>query len=252
MVASKSIKSRMYTFLGLTIFPLEVDMVTSKSIKSRMYTFSPMMVSNSRKHHCRVRPYTREVLVISTNLDIQKNHYPLDFTNRRGVEARIKNTWYNQGSKDLSRVGSNKWYQSLLRVSHKKNIPRSKILFRPHNHTPLYSFKMAGSDNDSDDASAHSEATIPQQQQNIQPQIITTVSNNNAKFPYLKKDDLKRTGRDHDGRVIILPPTTADEHIAVQRESKARTTLLQSIPDDHVADFHYMDDARDIWSASQS
>ncbi|GJX13583.1 hypothetical protein Tco_0205341 [Tanacetum coccineum] len=62
-----------------------------------MYTFSPMMVANSRKHHCRVRPYTREVLVISTNLDIQKNHYPLDFTNRRGVEARIKNTWYNQG-----------------------------------------------------------------------------------------------------------------------------------------------------------
>nr|GEY89360.1 ribonuclease H-like domain, reverse transcriptase, RNA-dependent DNA polymerase [Tanacetum cinerariifolium] len=43
-----------------------------------------------------------------------------------------------------------------------------------------------------------------------------------------------RTGRDHDGRVIILPPTTADEHIAVQRESKARTTLLQSIPDDRM------------------
>ncbi|GJY66533.1 hypothetical protein Tco_0468771 [Tanacetum coccineum] len=72
-------------------------MVASKSIKSRMYTFPPMMVSNSRKHHYRVRPYTREVLVISTNLDIQKNHYPLDFTNRREVEARIKNTWYNQG-----------------------------------------------------------------------------------------------------------------------------------------------------------
>ncbi|GKC55083.1 hypothetical protein Tco_1077828 [Tanacetum coccineum] len=82
---------------GLTNFPLEVDMVTSKSTKSRMYTFSPMMVANSRKHHCRVRSYTREVLVISTNLDIQKNHYPLDFRNRRGDEARIKNTWYNQG-----------------------------------------------------------------------------------------------------------------------------------------------------------
>ncbi|GJW69271.1 putative ribonuclease H-like domain-containing protein [Tanacetum coccineum] len=134
-----------------------------------------------------------------------------------------------------------------------------------------------GSDNDSDDASVHSEATIPQQQRNNQPQYITTVSNNNAKFPYLKKDEyevwamkmeywitnndmniwkviqngnsLKRTGRDCDGRVIILPPTTVDEHIAVQRESKARTTLLQSIPDDHVADFHYMDDARDIWNA---
>nr|GEZ42628.1 ribonuclease H-like domain-containing protein [Tanacetum cinerariifolium] len=58
-----------------------------------------------------------------------------------------------------------------------------------------------------------------------------------------------KTGRDHDRRVIIPPPTTADEHITVQRESKARTTLLQSIPDDHVADFHYIDDARDIWNA---
>ncbi|GKB28882.1 ribonuclease H-like domain-containing protein, partial [Tanacetum coccineum] len=63
-------------------------------------------------------------------------------------------------------------------------------------------------------------------------------------------NNLKRTRRDRDRRVIIsstLP--TQDEHIVVQRESKARTTLLQSIPDDHVADFHYMDDARDIWNA---
>nr|GEX37147.1 BEL1-like homeodomain protein 4 [Tanacetum cinerariifolium] len=89
-----------------------------------------------------------------------------------------------------------------------------------------------GSDNDSDDVSIHNEATNTQQQQpNLQPQIITTVSNNNAEFPYLKKDE---TERDHDGRVIILPPMTAEEHIAVQRESKARTTLLQSIPDDHM------------------
>nr|GEV17123.1 ribonuclease H-like domain-containing protein [Tanacetum cinerariifolium] len=60
---------------------------------------------------------------------------------------------------------------------------------------------------------------------------------------------MKRTGRDHDGSVIILPPTTTEEHIVVQRKLKARTTLLQSIPDDHVADFHYLDDARDIWNA---
>ncbi|GJV98841.1 putative ribonuclease H-like domain-containing protein [Tanacetum coccineum] len=60
-------------------------------------------------------------------------------------------------------------------------------------------------------------------------------------------NNLKRTRRDHDGRVIILPPTTADEHIAVQRESKARTTFLQSIPDDfYCGYFHFMDDARDI------
>ncbi|GJR31115.1 hypothetical protein Tco_1107347, partial [Tanacetum coccineum] len=108
------------------------------------------------------------------------------------------------------------------------------------NLVPTSRILCPGSDNESDDASVHSEATIPQQQRNIQPQIITTVSNNNAKFPYLKKDEyefwamkmqywitnndmniwkvvqnsnsLKRTGRDRDGRVIILPPTTADEH----------------------------------------
>ncbi|GJZ74561.1 ribonuclease H-like domain-containing protein [Tanacetum coccineum] len=79
------------------------------------------------------------------------------------------------------------------------------------------------------------------------------VSNNNAKFPDLKKDEyevwamkmeywitnndmniskviqngnnLKRTRRDHDGR---------------------------SIPDDHVANFHYMDDAMDIWNAAKA
>nr|GEV80563.1 hypothetical protein [Tanacetum cinerariifolium] len=62
-------------------------------------------------------------------------------------------------------------------------------------------------------------------------------------------NNLKRTERDSDRGLIILPLTTAEEHLAVQRESKARTTLLQSIPDDHIADFHYMDDARDIWNS---
>nr|GEV20015.1 putative ribonuclease H-like domain-containing protein [Tanacetum cinerariifolium] len=137
--------------------------------------------------------------------------------------------------------------------------------------------QLVFTDNESDDASVHNEATSTQQQPNIQPQILTTVSNNNAKFPYLKKDEyevwamkmeywitnndmniwkviqigniMKRTRKDRDGRVIILPLTTTKEYIVVQRESKARTTLLQSIPDDHVADFHYMDDARDIWNA---
>ncbi|GJY72106.1 hypothetical protein Tco_0475809 [Tanacetum coccineum] len=40
-----------------------------------MYTFPPVMVSNSRKHHCCVRTYTRKVLVLSTNLEIQTKHY---------------------------------------------------------------------------------------------------------------------------------------------------------------------------------
>ena len=89
----------------------------------------------------------------------------------------------------------------------------------------------------------------------VQQQIVTTtVSNSNAKFPYLKKDEYeiwamkmeywisnsdhnlwnvilngnskKKIGRGQNENVIILPPVTAEEQIAVQRETKARTLLL--------------------------
>ncbi|GJS15142.1 hypothetical protein Tco_0409614 [Tanacetum coccineum] len=116
-----------------------------------------------------------------------------------------------------------------------------------------------------------------QSQQQFQQYHTTTVSNNNAKFPYLKKDEYetwamkmeywimnsdhnlwnivlngnsrKKTGRDPKGNIMILPPVSVEEHIAVQRETKARTILLQSLPEDHMADFHHLDDARDIWFA---
>nr|GEV31403.1 ribonuclease H-like domain-containing protein [Tanacetum cinerariifolium] len=101
----------------------------------------------------------------------------------------------------------------------------------------------AGSDNESDNASVHNEATNTQQHSNIQPHIITTVSNNKAKFPYLKKDEYEVWAMKMEYWI-----TNNDMNIW-KRESKARTTLLQSIPDDHVADFYYMDDAREIWNA---
>lgn len=59
----------------------------------------------------------------------------------------------------------------------------------------------------------------------------------------------KKTGKDPDGNITIFPPATADEVIVVQRENKARTILLQAVPDDHMGDFHYLDDAKDIWMA---
>ncbi|GJS33184.1 hypothetical protein Tco_0531566, partial [Tanacetum coccineum] len=59
----------------------------------------------------------------------------------------------------------------------------------------------------------------------------------------------KKTGRDPKGNIMILPPMSVKEHIAVQRETKARTILLQSLPEDHMADFYHLDDARDIWLA---
>ncbi|GJT21944.1 putative ribonuclease H-like domain-containing protein [Tanacetum coccineum] len=103
----------------------------------------------------------------------------------------------------------------------------------------------------------HSQTSQTTQSQQLQQYHTTTVSNNNAKFPYLKKEEYetwamkmeKKTGRDPKGNIMILPLVSVEEHIAVQRETKARTILLQSLPEDHMADFHHLDDARDIWLA---
>nr|GFC48592.1 xylulose kinase-1 [Tanacetum cinerariifolium] len=59
----------------------------------------------------------------------------------------------------------------------------------------------------------------------------------------------KSLERDSKGGIIILPPVSFEEHVAVQRETKARTLLLQSLPEDRMADFHHLDDAREIWLA---
>nr|GEU75489.1 xylulose kinase-1 [Tanacetum cinerariifolium] len=59
----------------------------------------------------------------------------------------------------------------------------------------------------------------------------------------------KSLGMDSKRGIIILPLVSFEEHVAVQKETKARTLLLQSLPEDHMADFHHLDDAREIWLA---
>nr|GFA89733.1 xylulose kinase-1 [Tanacetum cinerariifolium] len=59
----------------------------------------------------------------------------------------------------------------------------------------------------------------------------------------------KSLGRDSKRGIIILPHVSFEEHVAVKRETKARTLLLQSLLEDHMADFHHLDDAREIWLA---
>ncbi|GKB66029.1 hypothetical protein Tco_0927441 [Tanacetum coccineum] len=54
---------------------------------------------------------------------------------------------------------------------------------------------------------------------------------------------------DTQGVVKVLPPKTAEEILARERERKARTTLLMAILDDHLAKFHRMTDTKDIWDA---
>ncbi|GJR99448.1 putative ribonuclease H-like domain-containing protein [Tanacetum coccineum] len=57
---------------------------------------------------------------------------------------------------------------------------------------------------------------------------------------------------DTSGQIKILPPKTGEEVVAKERERKARTTLLMAIPEDHLAKFHKMTDAKEMWNAITS
>ncbi|GJZ52682.1 ribonuclease H-like domain-containing protein [Tanacetum coccineum] len=57
---------------------------------------------------------------------------------------------------------------------------------------------------------------------------------------------------DTSGQIKVLPPRTAEEIIARERERKARTTLLMALPEDHLAKFHKMTDAKEMWDAIKS
>ena len=104
-----------------------------------------------------------------------------------------------------------------------------------------------------------------------------TLSSNTTKIPMLKKDEYeiwamkmqnwiestdynlwnvilnggsaKKWTQDSKGAFTMLPPATAAEALAVQRENKARTTLLQAIPDDYIGEFHYIADPKQLWIA---
>ncbi|GJS80901.1 putative ribonuclease H-like domain-containing protein [Tanacetum coccineum] len=57
---------------------------------------------------------------------------------------------------------------------------------------------------------------------------------------------------DTDGVIRVLPPRTAEETLARERERKARTILLMALPEDHLAKFHKMTDAKYMWEAIKS
>ncbi|GJU95209.1 ribonuclease H-like domain-containing protein [Tanacetum coccineum] len=57
---------------------------------------------------------------------------------------------------------------------------------------------------------------------------------------------------DTSGQIKVLPPRTAEEIVARERERKARTTLLMALPEDHLAKLHKMTDAKEMWDANKS
>ncbi|GJS79115.1 ribonuclease H-like domain-containing protein [Tanacetum coccineum] len=57
---------------------------------------------------------------------------------------------------------------------------------------------------------------------------------------------------DTQGQIKVLPPRTAEEILARERERKAWTTLLMALLEDHLAKFHKMNDAKEMWEAIRS
>ncbi|GKE42800.1 hypothetical protein Tco_1470084 [Tanacetum coccineum] len=57
---------------------------------------------------------------------------------------------------------------------------------------------------------------------------------------------------DTNGLIKVLPPKTAEKTLAKERERKARTTLLMALPEDHLAKFHKMTNAKEMWEAIKS
>ncbi|GJT81022.1 hypothetical protein Tco_1055364 [Tanacetum coccineum] len=132
-----------------------------------------------------------------------------------------------------------------------------------------------------DEASFHEDASDngtasnkPKQQQQLIPST-TTISN--IKLLILKKEEYdiwamemehfleyidndvwkviqngnskKRISTGKDGVIRVLPPVSAAEIHAVEKERKARTILPMAIPKEHLRRFHRMDDAKEIWEA---
>ncbi|GJU51903.1 hypothetical protein Tco_1221458 [Tanacetum coccineum] len=88
------------------------------------------------------------------------------------------------------------------------------------------------------DENANIPPPVPPIQQT--PHALSTI-----KLPILKKGDTN-------GQIRVLPPKTAEEILVRERKRKARTTLLMSIPEDHLAKFHKMTDAKEMWEAIKS
>ncbi|GKA13947.1 putative ribonuclease H-like domain-containing protein [Tanacetum coccineum] len=85
------------------------------------------------------------------------------------------------------------------------------------------------------------------------PHTLSTI-----KLPILKKGEYDIWAMKmehylgHTDYPIWEPPKTAEEILARERERKARTSLLMSIPEDHLAKFHKITDAKEMWEAIKS
>ncbi|GJR49131.1 putative ribonuclease H-like domain-containing protein [Tanacetum coccineum] len=145
-------------------------------------------------------------------------------------------------------------------------------LSRKERNKPLQIYSMAGSEDDIPPPPPQTQTQTPTQQA---PHTVSTI-----KLPLLKKGEydiwamkmehyLAHTdypiweviqrgngpvivSTDTNGVIKVLPPKTAEEILARDRERKAMTTLLMALPEDHLTKFHKMTDAKEMWEAIKS
>nr|GEU79290.1 hypothetical protein [Tanacetum cinerariifolium] len=123
---------------------------------------------------------------------------------------------------------------------------------------------MTGDDNHDGDQPKTSNPAQP-----IPPPTSQTHTISSIKLPILKKGeyDIQAMKMEHylcytdypiwngpvsvttntNGMIKVLPPRTVKEVVARERERKARTTLLIALPEDHLAKFHKMADAKEMF-----
>ncbi|GKA65157.1 hypothetical protein Tco_0764864, partial [Tanacetum coccineum] len=180
---------------------------------------------------------------------------------RRGPEY----TWERKDQFKSSKTGNHTLYQEPLeKLLNKKND-------KPCLSSPTSRLNMSGPQDE------HPPPPPPPQETQQTPHTVSTI-----KLPILKKGEYDiwamktehylaytdypiweviQNGNgpvsvtlDTTGQIKILPPKTAEETMGIglwgRRERKARTTLLMAIPEDHLAKFHKMTDAKDIVSNS--
>ncbi|GJW18193.1 ribonuclease H-like domain-containing protein [Tanacetum coccineum] len=64
-----------------------------------------------------------------------------------------------------------------------------------------------------------------------------------------KGNGLVSVSTDTNGVIKVLPSKTAEEILARERERKTRTALLMALPEDHLAKFHKMTDAKEMFQS---
>ncbi|GKB68492.1 putative ribonuclease H-like domain-containing protein [Tanacetum coccineum] len=184
-----------------------------------------------------------------------------------------------KGSTDPKHLGPTSGIRATRGTLSKKNHKNNKHSLsrsRKMSH-PADEFSQHLSDDDvsnHEDASDNGDATNKPKQQQL---ISTATTISNIKLPILKKEEYdiwamemehyleyidndvwkviqngnskKRISTGKDGVIRVLPPVSAAEIHAVEKERKARTILLMAIPKEHLRRFHGMDDAKEIWEA---